>query len=63
MVQHLALGIRTAPGILGDEVGLVWFHYGINLAVYAAMAVPVLVLARSWLRERSSAGRLLPAPA
>jgi hypothetical protein len=63
MVQHLALGIMTAPGILGDEVGLVWFHYGINLAVYAAMAIPVLVLARWWLRERSSAGRLLPAPA
>jgi hypothetical protein len=63
MVQHLALGIRTAPGIFGDEVGLVWFHYGINLAVYAAMAAPVLVLARSWLRERSRSTPLLPAPA
>jgi hypothetical protein len=60
--QHLALGIRTAPGIFGDEVGLVWFHYGINLAVYAAMVVPVWVLVRSWLRERANATQLLPAP-
>jgi hypothetical protein len=52
MVQHLALGIRTAPGIFGDEIGLVWFHFGINLAVYVAIAVPVMKLGRSWLRER-----------
>ena len=52
MVQHLALGIRTAPGIFGDEIGLVWFHFGINLAVYVAIAVPVMELGRSWLRER-----------
>jgi hypothetical protein len=62
MVQHLALGIRTAPGIFGDEIGLVWFHFAINLAVYVAMAVPVWVLVRSSLRERSTVGRLLPAP-
>jgi hypothetical protein len=63
MVQHLAWGVKTAPGLLGGPIGLVWFHYGINLAVYAAMAVPVAVLVRSWLRESSRPGHLLPAPA
>jgi nitrous oxidase accessory protein NosD len=63
MVQHLAWGVKTAPGLLGGPIGLVWFHYGINLAVYAAMAVPVAVLVRSWLGESSRPGHLLPAPA
>jgi hypothetical protein len=63
MVQHLVWGVKTAPGLLGGPVGLVWFHYGINLAVYIAMAVPVVLLARTWLRDRSASGDLLPAPA
>jgi hypothetical protein len=63
MVQHLVWGVKTAPGLLGGPVGLVWFHYGINLAVYIAMVVPVVLLVRSWLRDRSASGGLLPAPA
>jgi nitrous oxidase accessory protein NosD len=63
MVQHLVWGVKTAPGLLGGPIGLVWFHYGINLAVYAAMAVPVVVLARSWLHDRTASGELLPSPA
>jgi hypothetical protein len=39
IVQHLSTGVDPAPGLLGDNVGLVWFHYGINLAVYAGFAV------------------------
>lgn len=39
MAQHLSLGVQTAPGLVGAELGLVWFHFGINLAVYAGMMI------------------------
>lgn len=47
MVQHLSLGIDPAPGILGGLAGLVWFHFGINLAVYVGMAIPLAGVALS----------------
>lgn len=46
VVQHSALGIDPAPGIVGGRFGLVWFHFGINLAVYAGFALAVLLLLR-----------------
>lgn len=46
VVQHLASGADPAPGLLGGALGLVWFHFGINLAVYVAMAIPVVALLR-----------------
>jgi hypothetical protein len=46
IVQHLSTGVDPAPGLLGDNVGLVWFHFGINLAVYAGFAV---ALTAYWL--------------
>lgn len=46
LAQHLSRGIDTAPGLLGGELGLVWFHYGINLTVYAGFIVGVIQLAR-----------------
>lgn len=52
VVQHVSTGIDPAPGIVGGDLGLVWFHFGINLAVYAAMAWPLLRLA----------GRMMAAP-
>jgi hypothetical protein len=45
VVQHELRSIDPAPGLLGGPVGLVWFHFGINLAVYAGFvlgAVPLL---------------------
>lgn len=39
IVQHVRLGIDPAPGIIGGAAGLVWFHFAINLAVYAGLAV------------------------
>lgn len=39
IVQHEALALDPAPGIVGDDVGLVWFHFSINLAVFAALIV------------------------
>jgi hypothetical protein len=50
MVQHLAQGIDPAPGLLGGRVGLVWFHFGINLAVYVGMALPAVSALRARLR-------------
>lgn len=59
IVQHVSLGIDPAPGILGGLAGLVWFHFGINLAVYVGMAIP---LAGVVLAVRPSKRRV-PAPA
>jgi hypothetical protein len=36
LAQHIASGAKVNPGLLGDHVDLVWLHFGINLAVYAA---------------------------
>ena len=37
--QHVTLGIDPAPGLIGGRLGLVLFHFGINLAVWAGSAV------------------------
>jgi hypothetical protein len=45
ILQHVTSGLDPAPGLIGDQFGLIWFHYGINLAVFtgfAASAVPLL---------------------
>lgn len=39
ITQHLDTGVTPAPGLLGAHAGLIWFHYGINLAVTAGMLV------------------------
>ncbi|HWO69310.1 MAG TPA: right-handed parallel beta-helix repeat-containing protein [Actinomycetota bacterium] len=46
VVQHELRGIDPAPGLLGGAVGLVWFHFGINLAVYAGFVLGALPLLR-----------------
>jgi hypothetical protein len=53
MIQHLALGVKVAPGLLGGPAGLVWFHFGINLAVFVGLAVPVVAILRRHTRERA----------
>ncbi|HEX2029942.1 MAG TPA: right-handed parallel beta-helix repeat-containing protein [Actinomycetota bacterium] len=58
IVQHVASGIDPAPGLVGGELGLVWFHFGINLAVYVAMAIPVVAL----LRRRPAPRPVTPLP-
>ena len=61
MYQHLAIGLDPAPGLVGGRLGLVWFHFGINLAVYAGLAA----LALGMLRGSSPAPRgvsVAPAP-
>ena len=53
VAQHLNTGVDPAPGLLGDDIGLVWFHFGINLAVYAGMAAALVpVLAHELRRAR-----------
>jgi nitrous oxidase accessory protein NosD len=46
IVQHVAQGVDPAPGLIGARLGLVWFHFGINLAVYAGFALAVVPLLR-----------------
>jgi hypothetical protein len=55
MHQHLNLGIDPAPGIFGGLAGLVWFHFGINLAVYVGMAIPLAGVALSFRVPRRRA--------
>ncbi|MDP9405752.1 MAG: hypothetical protein M3O86_04000, partial [Actinomycetota bacterium] len=45
--QHLRLGVATAPGLLGGRVGLVAFHFAVNLAVTAGLVPAVLLVARA----------------
>ncbi len=52
VVQHELRGIDPAPGLLGGPVGLVWFHFGINLAVYAGFVIGAVPLLRHpWARR------------
>jgi nitrous oxidase accessory protein NosD len=50
VLQHLDTGVSPAPGIFGDDIGLVWFHYAINVPITAALALTVT----AWLRTRPS---------
>lgn len=47
VVQHVAAGVNPAPGLLGARAGLVWFHFGINLAVYAGIAIAIAIVVRT----------------
>ncbi|MBW3665122.1 MAG: right-handed parallel beta-helix repeat-containing protein [Actinobacteria bacterium] len=61
--QHEALGIKVAPGIIGDDLGLVWFHFGINTAVWAGQVIALVIVLRA-LGAFSRAHRSLePVPA
>ena len=51
VVQHLQTGIDPAPGLIGGQLGLVWFHFGINLSVYLGMAAPLVAAFLSLLRD------------
>lgn len=61
VAQHAASGVRTAPGLLGDNLGLVWFHFGINLAVWAGTAVSLTALGAQALLTAGPGGPGLPA--
>ncbi len=60
LLQHLDDGVRTAPGVAGHHVNLVWLHYGINLAVFTGIVVVTVLLVRGLLAG-SPAGRHRPA--
>lgn len=63
--QHALGGVTPAPGLLGGRVGLVWFHFGVNLAVYAGIAAGLALIVaevrRSVARRERSAARRVPA--
>lgn len=63
VLQYLDTGISPAPGVFGGELGLVWFHYAINLPITVALAI----LGAAWIHRRwpdvrgwAPAGRLGP---
>jgi hypothetical protein len=51
ILQHVTSGLDPAPGLIGDQVGLVWFHFGINLAVYAGFVIAIGPLVGPAVRE------------
>ena len=55
VVQHTSLGLRVAPGLLGGHLGLVWFHFAVNLAVLVGTAAGVAALLASARRSSSAA--------
>jgi len=61
--QHEALGIKVAPGIIGDDLGLVWFHFGINSAVWAGQVIALVIVARALGGFSRVRGRLEPVTA
>lgn len=69
VAQHVQRGISPAPGIIGDDFGLVWFHFAINVPVMAGLAVGLACIggpaARRLLtgRARQPIGRPAPSPA
>lgn len=54
VVQYLRTGATPAPGIVGGDVGLVWFHFGINVPIMAALLVVGGPPAWRWLSARST---------
>jgi hypothetical protein len=51
ILQHVTSGLDPAPGLIGDQFGLIWFHYGINLAVFIGFAVSAIPLLGPAVRE------------
>lgn len=45
LIQHLSTGRKVNPGLLGGEIDLVWLHFSLNLAVYAAFMVACILYA------------------
>lgn len=41
LVQFLRTGLDPAPGLVGGRVDVVWFHFGVNLAVWAGSAAAI----------------------
>jgi parallel beta-helix repeat protein len=60
VVQHTTQGLRVAPGLLGGHLGLVWFHFAVNLAVLVGTAVAMVAMARA-ARRRLPAAATEPA--
>jgi len=44
VLQHVSTGAKVNPGIAGHWVDLVWFHFGVNLAVYVGFAAAMILL-------------------
>ena len=56
LIQHVTTGDKVNPGLIGGKIDLVWFHFGINAAVYVAFAAAL------WLYLRRPAERRAAAP-
>jgi hypothetical protein len=69
VIQYVRTGLSPAPGIIGDDFGLIWFHFGINVPVIVGLAMATLVITRSVLQTRVTPAssreprRLWPPPA
>lgn len=44
IVQHIQTGLHGTPGILGNFINPVWFHFSINLLVLVLVIIPFIKL-------------------
>lgn len=61
VIQHVTTGDKVNPGLIGGEVDLVWFHFGINAAVYVAFAAALWLYLRRPAPGRATASSPTPA--
>lgn len=44
IIQHIQTGLHGTPGILGNFINPVWFHFSINFLVLVLVIIPFLKL-------------------
>lgn len=54
VMQHVVTGDKVNPGLVGGEIDLVWFHFGINAAVYVAFAAALWLYLRRPVQRRAA---------
>jgi parallel beta-helix repeat protein len=63
VIQHVTLGAKVNPGVIGGNFDLVWFHFTINLVVYALGVLAALLWILAQRRTTTSPVRARPLPA
>lgn len=55
--QHVTTGAKVNPGVIGGQFDLVWFHFTVNLAVYALCLLAAVLWGAALWRNRTAVSR------